>query len=387
MPVDDGGQGAARWGNGEGAASQQEIQEVDDAIDPQRRLSEGDRQMDRLAKITQWYLMNGRKEEAAASAAGLLQYGAQRFGNLSNQAAVAYDHYLQTGDPKAMNTTIRLIEKAYEMVPDGAAVNITQNPETGTLQFIKTDADGEEHVADVRPQDLTTILNEGRSKSTYWDEVLRLADPEGVHIKEREKIAQANKQQDWAHEDKVKAGDRAYTEEREDFTYERQRSDDIEKEGRTQQNEIKKEQRASKRYYQEHAFLKKIEVEAKQMAAGATAQDRAAINSALADSTQALTALQAAEKEYGADSNQYNQAKDAYDNAVSRLQDLMPLKPDTGTVLGNQGIEPGSFEYQSAPYQGDTPPPDHPDAKRAPDGSWYVPDESSPSGWSIVDEE
>ena len=44
--------GARRMAAGEGAADSQELEMVDDAVDPQRRYSEGDRQLVRLAKAT-----------------------------------------------------------------------------------------------------------------------------------------------------------------------------------------------------------------------------------------------------------------------------------------------------------------------------------------------
>ena len=125
--------GIRRFASGEGASTPEEINGVDDKVDPGREMNEGDRQMTRLARTSMWYLEHGMKEEAEAAAAGLMQYGAQKFSKLGSMSQAAYSQYLKTKDPSDLEHATKYLEKAYELIPDGGSMNITIDPKTGML--------------------------------------------------------------------------------------------------------------------------------------------------------------------------------------------------------------------------------------------------------------
>ena len=117
-------QGARRFASGEGAATAEELEGIDDNVDPERELDEGHRQMNRLAQTMNWYKSQGRDDEAEVAAASLMQYGAQRMQKLGSMSAAAYKQYQATGDKQHLDNTLRFMEKAYQMVPDGANFDV-----------------------------------------------------------------------------------------------------------------------------------------------------------------------------------------------------------------------------------------------------------------------
>ena len=172
--------GIRRFASREGAATPAEINEIDDQIDPNRELSEGDRQMTRMAKITQFYLERGRKDEAEAAAASLLQYGAKRFGQLGSLAQAAYSQYEQTGDKQHLQKATQFLSQAYGMIPDGGSMSVTVDPETGKFQAVRINAEGEEETYDVSSDQLPGLIRQTMDGSAYWQQVTRLGDPEGA---------------------------------------------------------------------------------------------------------------------------------------------------------------------------------------------------------------
>jgi muramidase (phage lysozyme) len=181
MPEDDAttATGARRFASGEGAATQEELEAIDGQIDPNRELDEGHRNMLRMAKTMRWYQGRGREEEAQAAAASYMQYGAARMSKLGSLAEVAY----QNGD---VDKAVQYLEKAYEMIPDGAEVNVRVNESTGKLEAIHTDSDGDETFMEVDPGELPGLLKSVQDKSMYWNSIFRLADPEGAKSKDIE---------------------------------------------------------------------------------------------------------------------------------------------------------------------------------------------------------
>ena len=112
----------------------------------------------------QWYQQAGRKDDAETAAAGLLQYGSQRFAKLGSMAANQYEKFQQTGDQDYLQGTINMLEQAYAMVPDGANVDVSINSQTGDLQITHIDADGNEEDIPVSARDLPGIIQCGAGR-------------------------------------------------------------------------------------------------------------------------------------------------------------------------------------------------------------------------------
>src|SRR4029077_6731034 len=142
-----------------------------------RELNEGDRHMTRLAKTAQWYLERGEKDKAEAVSAGLMQYGAQRFGKLGSMAAAAYSGYQKDGRPEHLQQMSKNPEKTHEMIPDGAKMDVSLNPETHMLQATRIGADGKEQTYDVKPEELPGLIQKTMDKSAYWQQIFQLSDP------------------------------------------------------------------------------------------------------------------------------------------------------------------------------------------------------------------
>jgi Phage tail lysozyme len=235
--------GARRLAMGEGAASPEEIQAIDDKIDPNREMTESDRHMERMVKTMQWYLMNGRKEDAEGAAASIMQYGSKKFSQLGSMAGAAYKEYQKTGDKNALEDAVGYLEKAYEYIPDGGSFDVISiDPESGKLMTTKRNADGSEENMEIDPAQLPGLLQQVQSGSAYWKEISKLADPEGTRQKERfaqeEKTAAEKRRQELAdrgdertYKEKEKAGDRTYEEQQADekFAREREENDRVRK--------------------------------------------------------------------------------------------------------------------------------------------------------------
>ena len=56
-----------------------------------------------------------------------------------------YSGYQKDGSPEHLQQMSKYLEKAYEMIPDGAKMDVSLNPETHMLQATRIGADGESH--------------------------------------------------------------------------------------------------------------------------------------------------------------------------------------------------------------------------------------------------
>jgi hypothetical protein len=243
---------AQRMASGEGAADDEEVANIDQQIDPQGQYAEGDKAMLRMAKIHQWYLEHGQGEKAGAAAASLLQFGAQRAARIGGVAAAAYSKYLETKDPKDLDAVAGLLEKAYDMIPNGANADISINPETGTLQVEKTDAEGNRELTDIKPGEIPNLIQSAMTGSGYWGEIAKIADPkgyqsrldEGRQIREgerdyaRTKATEGRTQKEWDRQHGVLEEDKTETEKRAQKEWDRQH-------GITKQDTIESETRAA----------------------------------------------------------------------------------------------------------------------------------------------
>ena len=229
IPTQDGGAraqaGMQRFVQGEGAATPDEIQRVDQTIGMDPQMAEGDKNMERMARVMNWYLMRGRKDDAEAAAASFMMYGANRFGQLGSLAAVAY----QKGD---LDRTIKYLEKAYEMIPDGGALDVTRSG--NKLIATHIDGDGNETEHELTAQEIPGLIQQVQSKSGYWQMVSRLGDPEGAKSRDLEArdIREENRA---ARRDRAKLLEgRDYTEGYESYKNERERRELLETEGRAE---------------------------------------------------------------------------------------------------------------------------------------------------------
>lgn len=338
--------GARRFAEGEGTLTPDEVNALDDKVDPGRQMTEGDRQMVRLAKTVQWYLQRGRKEDAAAAAAGLMQYGAQRTQQYGSLAAAAYRKYLNTHNPEDLDKTTKILQQAYSFIPNGGDYGVTINPETHELNVSHTDDQGRVVNEPVDPGALPGIIKSVQDKSAYWNQIQLLADPEGVHQRDRD----ARSSTEWDRQHAITEGE------------------EIAKEGRTETRKLAEEKRAAeaKTAEEKRALDAKLEEEKRKEAA-----DRrksvfdAAIEKAKGDTKN---------PNYDKIDPAWSEAQDAYNNKaepdvlnekVSRLIDTLPQTADRQKLL--QGLLPdmdfSTFKYVPATATamlGDTPPANYP---------------------------
>lgn len=358
--------GTQRFAQGEGAADPQEINSIDDQVDPTRELNEGKRQMARLAKTMRWYQGRGRKEEAEAAAGSLMQYGAARFSKLGSMSQAAYKQYLATGDPVHLDKTVKFLEKAYEMIPDGADVNVRINSETGKLEAEHTDDEGDVTYMEVDPQELPGLLKSVQDKSMYWNSIFRIADPEGAKSKDVERRTIATEQRGERSEIR-KEGRAAETEaaknerERLEKIAEEERGDvrEQQKEGRTQLAEQEKEKRTAQAT-QNQKLLDEALLRSRPTKPTGSQKDMTVLSPLLAEAGAAKTAYE---------ENQTPEAKDAFDLALSKV---MIAAGGDASWLKTQGYDLGDFQFRdpgaaAAATAAATQPEGHPNAKRMKD--------------------
>jgi hypothetical protein len=380
--------GVQRFAQGEGAATPDEIRGIDAKVDPDGAMPEGERQMQRLAKTMQWYSSRGRGKEAQAAAGSLLQYGAQRFSRLGSMAGAAYKQYLATKDPQHLDNTLKFLDKAYEMIPDGASFGIELDPRTHQITATRTDADGqtEQHV--LNPQELSQVITGATNKSLYWKQVFRLADPAGARARESTEARTAQADLNYKRKQADTADTRAYTEKRDDFKYNRGRKDKLadrtderqydETQDLTKYTRGRKDKladTADERQYNEGKTLATEDrAEKRKLASEDRHEQRAkekidALN-ARQDSYNRidyntvgplLAAAQRASEPTDDESQQENQ-KAAADHAISDLYDALPAR-DREKTIGEMGYPMGSWTYIDKAQRGGTDGPDaEPDA-------------------------
>ena len=176
-------QGARRMASGEGAADDEEVANLDRQFDPEGQLHGNDAEIHRLASTYTWFAEHGHPEKAAGVAAALMQYGAQRTARIGGLAAGAYSKYQQTHDPKDLDAVAGLLEKAYDMIPNGSSIQIAVGPDGSSLQAEHTDADGNTSMVDIKPNEIGGYLQQAMDGSGYWGEIAKVADPKGYQSK------------------------------------------------------------------------------------------------------------------------------------------------------------------------------------------------------------
>jgi hypothetical protein len=391
--------GAQRFAEGEGAATPDEIQRIDAKIGLPADMPEGDKNMERMARMMNWYLARGRKDDAEAAAASLMMYGANRVSQLGNLAAVAY----QKGD---LDRTMKYLEKAYEMIPDGGALDVTLDRKAGKFLATHIDAEGNETTHVVTPQELPGLIQQVQSKSVFWQSVSRLGDPEGARSRDVEEREIRREGREAVREGAKTREQRSYTEGYEEYKHRRDQEEARAKEEREADRkaaedkaksdaELAKEERANaeadRRAARQEALLRdrwKNDPDKK-------GTDWTAVSPLWTEARKALTAVQN-------DKSPENQQ--ALDEAASRLWDALPGKDPKvrGDQLGEMGIYPEDFTYvskvaeemttppvpdnaapaagaaQAAPAPAPARPADPNAPKLAPNGKWYRPDPANP---------
>lgn len=344
---------ASRFAQGEGASTPEEIKGVDDAIDPGRQLSEGKRHLARLAKTVQWYEQQNRPKDAKAAAASLLQYGAQRFGQLGSLAGAAYKQYQQSQNPQDLKHAITFMEQAYEMIPDGSDMHVALDPSTKTLVATRTTADGQEASFDITPDQIPQLIQGAQSKSAYWKSVLSMADPAG-----------ARQQAGWEHADRVKQGDRAYQSRAADIRDQRASA-------RARETALAIDARGAAR----DAAREKAATAKEQRADTLKNPNYEVVNPLLANADAAKKALDASPDD--------ETLKAAYDQAASALYDALPKGAPKAQFMRDNGHEREMWSYvKAAPAAAAGPTPD---AKQAADGKWYRPDPARPGKFILLE--
>jgi hypothetical protein len=362
--------GARQLAEGRGAATQADVQAIDQAIDPDNQIPDDQKQGSRLAKMTSWYLEQGRPKDAAASAASLLQYGARRFGQFGTLAGAALNAFGKDGDPRHIEAATRIIQQAYNLIPDGGGFDINVDPKTGVVTAVHNIDGQEPQTFTVKPNELPGLIRSMQDGSAYWQQISATADP----VSYRQRVSA-----------------------------DRRQSEQLAKEGRAETRYV--EHRDEGRQYREgHPSGPQV--------------DDAAYKSSLAAATAARDDYLAKFQETMDNNDPDTKAlRQKYFAAVSRFSDVLPpsirsrelqrykmndasyvldspagggsTSPASGSApaqpsSASTGISPDAGAALAArqPYSGSTPPPNAPGAvRRKADGIWYVP---VPGGYSPV---
>jgi hypothetical protein len=211
-------QNVQRMASHEGAATDEEVAQIDQRIDPDNQLSESQRAMARFANIRDFYAERGDKAGAEAAAASMLMYGAKQLEQIGGLAAGAYTKYQETGNPKDLDAVAALMEKGYNMIPNGADVDITVDPQTRTLLVNKVNADGETEQFELQPNEITGMLESALRGNLYWSELVKQGDPKGYESRltsERQAADDARARREWDRQHGITRGEELTDAERE----------------------------------------------------------------------------------------------------------------------------------------------------------------------------
>lgn len=107
--------------------SQQEVKQVEAAVDPQQKLDPGQRNIKAYQDIYDFYLAHDQPEKAAATAMALTLYNkrfTQTAGAMANEA-------LKNGN---VETAVQWLDKAFDRIPDYKDLEYKLNPD-GTVQY------------------------------------------------------------------------------------------------------------------------------------------------------------------------------------------------------------------------------------------------------------
>ncbi|MET0720001.1 MAG: hypothetical protein ABWY64_04065 [Tardiphaga sp.] len=171
-------QGIKRFAQGEGAATRQEIQEIDQVVGmDQVQADEGMKNLMRIDKVAQYYLLRGEKDKAEAASASLLQYGAVQVRQSAVMASTAFNEWQQSGDPADLRRASMAIQRAHQFIPDGVNLKIDVDPRTRQIVATTVGADGQQQSQVVDPQAVPQIMQQAMNGSAYWKAVYEIGQP------------------------------------------------------------------------------------------------------------------------------------------------------------------------------------------------------------------
>ena len=170
--------GMQRFAKGEGAATADEVAEIDQTIGMgQVDADAGMKNLMRIDKVVQYYLMRGEKDKAEAASASLLQYGAVQVRQSAIMAQAAFDDWQETGDPNALKHASKAIQRAHQFIPDGVSLKIDVDPETRKIVATTVGPDGQSHSQVVDPQGVPQMMQQAMNGSAYWKAVYQIGQP------------------------------------------------------------------------------------------------------------------------------------------------------------------------------------------------------------------
>jgi hypothetical protein len=170
--------GLQRFAKGEGAATRQEIDEIDQTIGMgQVNADEGMKNLMRIDKVAQYYLLRGEKDKAEAASASLLQYGAVQVRNSAIMAQAAFDEWQKGGDPADLRRASMAIQRAHQFIPDGVSLKIDVDPATRKIVATTVGADGQSQSQVVDPQAVPMLMQQAMNGSAYWKAVYQIGQP------------------------------------------------------------------------------------------------------------------------------------------------------------------------------------------------------------------
>ena len=171
-------QGVQRFARGEGAATREEIAEIDQTIGMQQvSADEGMKNLMRIDKVAQYYLLRGEKDKAEAASASLLQYGAVQVRQSAVMAQAAFDEWQRTGDPQDLKNASKAIQRAHQFIPDGVNLKIDVDPQTRQIVATTVGPDGESQQQVVDPQAVPQLMQQAMNGSAYWNAVYQIGQP------------------------------------------------------------------------------------------------------------------------------------------------------------------------------------------------------------------
>lgn len=123
--------GAHAWAHGTHAAPALDMEKLGNAVDPEHKMSDSDRNMAAMGAVYQFKMKQGDTDGAARSAYQMLQYYRNASSRYAALAAVA----AQKGD---LDTATHAAMKAYANIPDGKNFQVVKTPD-GKLSYTMTD--------------------------------------------------------------------------------------------------------------------------------------------------------------------------------------------------------------------------------------------------------
>lgn len=117
-----------------GASSHEEMEAVRNAIDPQKRLTDSQRNMAALAHVYKWNLERGDPEGAKRAAASMLQY----YGHMADRYSALAKVAAESGN---VDATVQNLLKMHANVPDGMDLRVVKTP-TGIAYTYQDEATG-----------------------------------------------------------------------------------------------------------------------------------------------------------------------------------------------------------------------------------------------------